>query len=530
MRALRRRREVTSALPPTPSTKKRVLLALFLLALAAVLSTVYLLLSTGRIVILSRGNTVELRGLRQQLPVVDLSLQPVQLPVIASSPVPPVGVPEPLPPPAVASEVMDAVTEPPAPVASAPPALPARAAEKVKPMPAPLLPPLLVVGIPTLRREGDPTYIVRTLGFLLNQTTGAFPGLTGSLESGGSDVKGSFPLRLRVLVMDNTRAPGTHAAFEEAADLFLRSLPGAGPVSTHRVTDSRDPTGGSVYVVESGAGGVVTFAYNGRSRVEDGLDPGNDNVPGFKVRAQTRDVVDLMFLAEALFGSRGDWGVGGGEGEGTPLAPPHPGVLGSDMAAYMFLEDDFRVCPQGLASLAFAFSRAEAESQGGGWVGQVGGGALPWNALRVSYGLNGGVLRGGDVRTLARYLSAHLARRPPDHLWVEWFAGETPESGGHKGGRPHFAFRYNILEHFGYSSSLRDKVSPLYALCYQTLDSTVVFEVEAFKMEACSHDHVWPCWAVQDPRYATLAGPGIDFQGLWEKSASGDTVQSWGRG
>ena len=154
-----------------------------------------------------------------------------------------------------------------------------------------------------------------------------------------------------------------------------------------------------------------------------------------------------------------------------------------------------------------------------------------WNALRVSFGLNGLVLPLGDLPALAAYYREHVARRPPDHMAVEWFAGERPSSAAHKAGRPHVAFRYNLLEHFGRASSLRSGTAPVYAFCYDELDGGVVFDVEAFNRKVCGHTQVHPC--SRSPQLIASADPGeseppagIPFVAL-AANARQDSVQTW---
>ena len=355
----------------------------------------------------------------------------------------------------------------------------AKTTEAVVAPPSPI--PLLVIGIPTVKRTNDPDYVIRTLEYLSAQLSG----VNGSATMGVTgDVGGPNPLAVRILILDNTRdGPNGHAAYAQAR------LRWCGPTTeecTERIVTASD----APHIVSTAVGSTIVFARNARPRLNDGNDEGNANVPGARVRAQARDVADVAELAAELWGA--------------------------SMSFYMFMEDDFRVCPQGLRALAYGLARAGAEHPS-------------FNALRLSFGLNGGVLRGADTRILAAYLREHAARRPPDHLWVEWFAGERPQSAEHKRGRQHVAFRYNILEHFGRSSSLRPEAQGVYAYCYDELNAGVVFEVEAYKVQECGHDDIWPCWLMGDLRYKTAPDSGgIDFEAL-AKDKMTNSAQTWAR-
>lgn len=180
-------------------------------------------------------------------------------------------------------------------------------------------------------------------------------------------------------------------------------------------------------------------------------DLGSANHPGAKVRQQTVDMASLMEASAAL----------------------KPDL-------FFLMEDDFRLCPHFFQVLDYAVAKMSRVQP-------------TWIALRISYGLAGAVVPGKDIAALADYLRRHVERRPPDHLLVEWFAGESPESARYKMDRQHFAFRHNLLQHFGTVSSLRGSRQGRFAGCYEALDTGSLFEVEAFKKDVCPNEDVWPC-------------------------------------
>lgn len=287
----------------------------------------------------------------------------------------------------------------------------------------------LVIGMPTVPRKNEMDYLLRTLDALRDQVAALRAPL--DLEAG----------RLRLL--------------PAAAQAFLRGA-------------HARAAGLSVLVVVMNVSGLPHGRFlEAQARYRDApfiefrehLDPQplegpqqskNRNVPNAKVRKQTRDLVALLRAAQ---------------GRGRH---------------FLFMEDDFVACPGALLATLHYLWKADAR-------------APDWLAVRSSYGMNGIALQDKDLGAFADYMEQHQARRPCDHLVVEWFAGETRQAAQHKRDRPHFAYRYNLFDHVGVTSSLRAQASPIYPICYEMLHKGILFEVEAFDPKQCPGDDLWPC-------------------------------------
>jgi hypothetical protein len=190
-------------------------------------------------------------------------------------------------------------------------------------------------------------------------------------------------------------------------------------------------------------------------------DPGTPNHPGALVRKQTRDLVKVMNLSM------------------------------NKSSYYLFLEDDMVLCSSGYITLSYLINKASRYHP-------------HWLAIRLSYGMNGILMNSHDLLAFGSYLIKHQARRPPDHLVVEWYAGETPESHSYKGTRANIGFRYNLFHHLGTVSTLRKSSSPKYLTCYEELVEPTVFAVEAFNPDDCPEDDIWPCDVDQKTRTKRL--------------------------
>ena len=181
-------------------------------------------------------------------------------------------------------------------------------------------------------------------------------------------------------------------------------------------------------------------------------DAGHANLPGWRVRKQTRDIVATMEAAKR------------------------------QSRYYMFMEDDFTFCPSLLRLIPYLLNKAHLLHP-------------RWFSVKFSFGMNGYIVHNDDdMEHLSAYLLRKQRLRPPDHLIVEWSAGEK-ESADYKLDRPHVVYRYNMLHHLGTVSSLRDEKQGEYPPCWHEMNTQVVFEVESFRTDECGHTDIWPCWS-----------------------------------
>ena len=281
--------------------------------------------------------------------------------------------------------------------------------------------PFLYVGIPTVARSSPSAswYLNASLHSILAQLP----------------VDPLHPLyqQVQVLVMNHSPPHTPHTAFEDAR----RELSASPSSPFHFLTNP----------------GLLADA------TPELRDAGSANLPGWKVRKQTRDIVATLRAAQGR--SR----------------------------YYLFMEDDFTWCPHTLQLLTYMVDKGRRYHP------------RPFS-YKVSFGMNGFMVANDeDLQHFAQYLLDHQRLRPPDHILTEWSAGEK-ESAAYKQGRPHMVYRYNLLHHLGSISSLREERNAEYPACWHEMNTEVVFEVESFRRAECDHDDLWPCWGMEQVRQA----------------------------
>jgi len=167
------------------------------------------------------------------------------------------------------------------------------------------------------------------------------------------------------------------------------------------------------------------------------------NRPGQFVRQQTIDVVQMIRL----------------------VAPRSK--------YFMFMEDDFETCHNAIPAIQYVIDKANGYEPN-------------WLALRVSYGMNGIIIKSTDALDFANYLWQHLARVPPDLLYREYRESHP--------GRPLMAYRFNLFNHIGTHSSLPRPDRPPFPQCHEGLDQVwSLSHDESFDIGMCPADDISPC-------------------------------------
>jgi len=298
--------------------------------------------------------------------------------------------------------------------------------------------PWLTIGIPTVSRHGGSettNYLNQTLYSIYSQQ------LSAASSSSPQQL-----LSYNVVVMNNNPRNRSHTQFVQAKHHYAAT---AG-------------------VVVETPGICIHFVDNPYNYTDPPDTRKSDfesaNVPGPLVRKQTRDIAALLqYVATSQ----------------SAMAEEEEEVTAPKL--FLLVEDDFPMCPRALLDLEHAVATANQQYPG-------------WFAMRVSHGLNGILLHTSDLQKFQRYLLKHQIRRPPDHLAVEWFTGETDESATDKQQRPHLTYRFDLFRHIGKVSSLQHGgSSDVHAKpdsCHQQLVYSRLFKIEAFDLVRCPNSFI----------------------------------------
>ena len=320
----------------------------------------------------------------------------------------------------------------------------------------------LIIGIPTVARSANQDYLIQTLASIRHQLP--------------TDPNDLLYQRVKVIVL-NLEGP-SHKMFYEAQTMFAGGHSTPDPLgdpivaygaatSSRRLANTEHNSFEFITLSEEYKAHSADFQDPNRGSTPEN-DPGMPNKPGYRVRKQTRSVAQVLKRAKG----RANY--------------------------YLFLEDDMVLCPHGFNSIHYLLSKATKYSPN-------------WLAVRASYGLNGIFIHDKDISHFYHYLVDNQVRRPPDHLAVEWFAGEKPLTKEYKGRRGHLSYRFNIFDHIGLSSTLRKEKQTTFPRCYEMLGQPTLFPIESFNPRQCPADDIWPCSPTGNRRDLELDRPIVHW-------------------
>lgn len=285
----------------------------------------------------------------------------------------------------------------------------------------------LAIGIPTIPRHNDTDYLTSTLEYLLSELP--------------SDSKDPLFDKVRVIVMNNS--PGQHLVYAKVQNRVIQGSHDPNDIFAQKA---------ALYVeFVDNPGSVEDPTREDKPEPDDFDNP--TNIPGSQVRRQTCDLIELMEMAQ-------------------PVAH-----------YYLFMEDDFRMCPHTMRLLPYILAKLNAMPSVQKWLG-----------LRISYGMNGILLRSEDLKSFATYMRTRIQLLPPDLIWPEWFSGHGPRTMANRR-RPIAAYRYNLLEHIGTVSSFKVRVvRPAFPKCYESMaDVWSLARAERFQEKKCPNSDLSPC-------------------------------------
>ena len=171
------------------------------------------------------------------------------------------------------------------------------------------------------------------------------------------------------------------------------------------------------------------------------------NRPGRHVRKQSLDVISVM------------------------------DVLMGKARYYMFMEDDFVACANMFRALAYAIAKANALH------------ADRWFGMRVSYGMNGIIIKDEHCLPLKQLLLSKVAKLPPDLNWIEFYRNQVRQ------GHPLVVFEQNLLEHIGGTSSFAVRPNrPNWPGCFASMHAVWSLQQdEKFQPQCKSRNDISPC-------------------------------------